>query len=238
MPAQQGYVEFKMGGLTAHGRIRVAPRIGFKTDFDKAPPGSSPAGWVNTNGKFLVKKIADGNNVLSKVNNNARPPIAKAIAYITEPEAHDYTVRSDVRGGEVRGKLPDAGIVNSRYTLLLDGKPDPKLGRTLRITSWEARPRVNVTVPYDWQPDTWYTMKFCVEQKAKSALVRGKIWKADAPEPTDWTIAFEDPFPNRTGAAGIYGYIPNVQDNPDGTVAPGSDLYFDNLSITPNAIKK
>jgi hypothetical protein len=214
----------------------VAPQIGFKTDFEKAPPGSSPGGWVNTNGKFLIKKVGE-TNVLSKVNNNQRPPLAKAIAYITEPSASDYTIRADVLGSEVRGKLPDAGLVNSRYTLLFDGKPDPKFEnkRTLRITSWEARPRVNVTVAFDWQPETWYTMKFTVEQKEKSAVVHGKVWKRGEPEPANWTISFEDPFPNRAGTAGLYGFIPNVQDNPGGKVDPGSELYYDNLSITPNA---
>ncbi|MBY0456288.1 MAG: PQQ-binding-like beta-propeller repeat protein, partial [Gemmataceae bacterium] len=67
-PSQQGYVDVKVGAFTARTRIRVAPKVGFKADFDKAPDGSSPAGWVNTNGKFLVKKLPDGNQVLSKVN--------------------------------------------------------------------------------------------------------------------------------------------------------------------------
>jgi hypothetical protein len=236
-PSQQGYVEFRAGNLIARGRIRVAPQLGFRTDFDKAPPGSSPGGWVNTNGKYLVKKVGD-TNVLSKVNDNPRPPVAKAIAYITEPDAADYTIQADVRGGEVRGKLPDAGLVNSRYSLLLDGKPDPGLNaRTLRITSWDARPRVNVILPFDWQPETWYTLKLTVEQREKAALVRGKVWKTGDAEPAGWTISFEDPFPNRNGAAGLYGFIPNVQDGAGGKVDPGSELYFDNLRVTPNAKK-
>jgi hypothetical protein len=234
-PSQQGYVEFKMGPFTARGRVRVAPVLGFKTDFDKAPDGSSPAGWVNTNGKFLVHKMPDGNHVLAKVNNDARPPLAKAIAYLTEPNASEYTVQADFMGTLVRDKLPDAGLINSRYALVFDGKPDAGLNkRTIRITAWEARPRINVAVPYEWQPNTWYTAKFTVEQKGKSALVRGKVWKKGEAEPTDWTISFEDPFPTRHGAAGLYGYIPNVQDN-GGKIEPGSELFFDNLSITPNA---
>ncbi len=237
-PSQQGYVEFKMGTMTARARVRVAPQLPAKTDFDKAPDGSSPAGWVNTNGKFLVKKLPDGNQVLSKVNNDARPPLAKAIGYITTPDASDYTIQADFYGTLVRGKLPDAGLVNSRYSLVFDGKPDTNLNKhTVRITSWEARPRVNVVVAYDWQPDTWYTAKFAVEQKEKTALVRGKVWKKGEAEPTDWTISFEDPFPNRKGAAGLYGYIPNVQEN-NGKIDPGSELFFDNLSITPNTAKK
>ena len=233
-PSQQGYVEFKTGTITARGRVRVAPQLPFKADFDKAPDGSSPGGWVNTNGKFLVKKLPDGNNVLSKLNTDARPPLAKAIAYISTPDASNYTVQADFFGTQVRGKLPDAGLVNSRYSLVFDGKPDTDLKQhTVRITSWDARPRINVAVAYDWQPDTWYTAKFIVEQKEKTALVRGKVWKKGEAEPAAWTVSFEDPFPNRTGAAGLYGYIPNVQDV-GGVIQPGSELFFDNLSIAPN----
>ena len=232
-PSQQGYVEFKTGAITARGRVRVAPQLPFKADFDKAPDGSSPGGWVNTNGKFLVKKLPDG-NVLSKVNTDARPPLAKAIAYISTPDASNYTVQADFFGTQVRGKLPDAGLVNSRYSLVFDGKPDTDLKQhTVRITSWDARPRINVAVAYDWQPDTWYTAKFIVEQKEKTALVRGKVWKKGEAEPAAWTVSFEDPFPNRNGAAGLYGYIPNVQDV-GGVIQPGSELFFDNLSIAPN----
>jgi outer membrane protein assembly factor BamB len=234
-PSQQGYVEFKMGPHTARARIRVAPQLPFHADFDKAPAGSSPGGWVNTNGKYIVKQLPDGNHVLSKVNDDARPPLAKAIGYVTEPDATDYTVQVDFMGTEVRGKLPDAGLVNSRYVLMIDGKPDPDRDNkhTVRITSWEARPRVNVVVTYDWKPDTWYTARFVVEQKEKTALVRGKVWKKGEPEPGAWTVEFEDPNPIRNGAGGLYGYIPNVSEQ-GGMTLPGSELYFDSLHITRN----
>lgn len=232
-PSQQGYVSFKAGAVSARARIRVAPALPYKNDFDKAPDGSSPAGWVNTNGKYLVKKLPDGNNVLMKTNTDARPPLAKANAYVTLPSASDYAVQADMMGTEARGKLPDGGLINSRYSLVLDGKPDPELGkRTLRLTSWAARPRINEMAAFDWQPNTWYTAKLVVESKGKGAVVRGKVWKKGEPEPDKWALSVEDPFPTVHGAGGLYGYIPNVLDN-----APGSELYFDNLSITPNGKK-
>lgn len=238
MPTQQGYIEFKAGGVTARARVRVAANLPFKADFEKAPAGSSPGGWVNTNGKFVVKKLPDGNTVLAKTNTDARPPLAKANGYMTVPGVSDYTITADVMGGDVRGKLPDAGLINSRYVLVLDGKRDPDFNkRTLRINSWEARPRISAVVAFDWQPDTWYTMKLTIDYSDKVAVVRGKVWKKGEAEPAAWTIEAEDAFPNRGGAAGLYGYISNVQENDDGSVAPGSDLYFDNLSITPDAKK-
>jgi hypothetical protein len=232
-PSQQGYVGFKAGAAAARARIRVAAKLPYANNFDKAPDGSSPAGWINTNGKYVVKKLPDGNQALMKTNTDARPPLAKANAYVTLPSASDYTIQADIMGTLVRGKLPDGGLINSRYSLVLDGKPDPVLGkRTVRLTSWESRPRINEGAAFDWEPNTWYTMKLVVEPKGKGAVARGKVWKKGEKEPEGWALTFEDPFPNPNGSGGLYGYIPNVLDNDH-----GSELYFDNLSITPNAKK-
>ncbi len=234
-PSQQGYVEFRHGNFAARARVRVAPTIPYRQDFDKLPEGGVPAGWVNTAGKFFVKKLPDGNLVLAKVNTDSRPPLAKANAYITTPDAANYTIQADIMGTLVRNKLPDIGLVNSRYNLILDGKIDPALGKkTLRITSWEARPRINHGIPFDWEPNVWYTARLRVEQRPNSALVRGKVWKKGTPEPEQWTIAFEDPNPNRNGAAALYGYVSNVAPRTDGPPLPGSEIYYDNVMITPN----
>ncbi|MDB5311470.1 MAG: afsK 2 [Gemmataceae bacterium] len=232
MPSQQGYVEGKVGDLTGRARVRVVAQTVYKQDFDKVPVGAAPGGWVNVQSKYAVKELPDGNKVLSKVNTDSRPPFARANGYITLPTATGYTIQADVYGTEVRDRLPDIGLVNCRYTLILDGKTNPDTKkREVRIVSWEARPRVNVAVDFDWSPNTWYTAKFTVEQKEKTALVRGKVWKKGDPEPAGWTVEFEDPSPNREGAAALYGYVSDPQITPEN---PGSDIYYDNVVLTPN----
>ncbi|HUR53811.1 MAG TPA: hypothetical protein VMZ71_06750, partial [Gemmataceae bacterium] len=233
-PAQQGIVELKFGTMTARARVRVAPQLPFSQDFEKSPAGSSPSGWVNTNGKFLVKQAGNGNLALSKVNTDSRPPIARANGYITLPDASNYTIQADLMATEVRGKLPDFGVVNSRYTLILDGKIDTdNKQRNVRLVSWENRPRINLSVDFDWKAGTWYTTKLVVEQKEKTALIRGKVWPKGEKEPEKWTVEFEDTLPNRNGAGGVYGYVSNIGTADDGGVAPGSDIFYDNITITP-----
>ncbi|HJZ56024.1 MAG TPA: PQQ-binding-like beta-propeller repeat protein, partial [Gemmataceae bacterium] len=233
MPSQQGYVEGKVAGQTVRARVRVAPQVPYTQDFEKVPPGATPGGWVNVQAKFTVQKLPDGRTVLSKVNTDSRPPFARANAFITAPTATGYTIQADVMGTLVRGKLADGGVVNCRYTLILDGKKDSvDAKRQVRIVSWEARPpagRISVAADFDWQQDTWYTVKLTVEQKEKTALVRGKVWKTGEPEPEKWTLEFEDPSPNREGAAALYGYVSNITDT-----QPGSEFYYDNVSVTPN----
>jgi outer membrane protein assembly factor BamB len=228
-PSQAGKVAVKFGALTADARLRVPVGIPSKQDFEKVPVGGVPAGWVNTAGKYSVVEL-EGQKVFLKVNTDTRPPIARANAYFTMPDAANYSIQADMMGTEVAGKFGDMGLVNSRYTVILDGKSDSPNGkRQLRIVSWEARPRVNEAVEYDWQPNTWYTVKFSVEPKGKTGVAHAKIWKRGEPEPEKWLVSYEDPSPNLNGAAALYGYVPNAT-----VSAPGSALYYDNVTLTPN----
>jgi outer membrane protein assembly factor BamB len=237
VPSQQGWVRAAFEALVATARVRVAPELPYQQNFDALPAGGSPGGWVNANGKFVIVD-QNGNKVLSKVNTNPVPPVAKANAYVTLPDATGYTVQCDVMATQVRGGMPDLGLVNCRYTLILDGKIDPdKNKRTLRLNSWENRPRINYGIEFDWQPGTWYTAKLAVEQREKSAVVRGKVWKKGEKEPDKWTIEFEDPSPNREGSGGLYGYVSNITQTADGQIEPGSDIFYDNLIITLDAKK-
>ena len=230
LPRQQGVVAVKVGALTASARVRVAAGVPYTEDFEKVPVGAAPGGWVNAQGKFTVVE-KDGQKVLSKVNNDSRPPIARANGYITMPSATNYTIQADLMGTEVGGKFADMGIVNSRYTLILDGKSDSANGkRQARLVSWEAKPRVNKALEFDWQPNVWYTVKLAVEPGEKTGVAKAKFWKRGEAEPADWQISYEDPSPNREGAAAVYGYVSNATD-----AAAGSELFYDNVSITPNA---
>ena len=231
IPGQQGYVEASDGKLTARARVRVVPQVPYQQDFEKVPVGATPGGWVNTQGKFAVAEL-NGAKVLAKVNTSARPPLARANAFILGPDATGYTIAADVMGQEARGKMPDIGLVAQHYTLMLDGKStsdDPK--RKLRLGTWEALPRFNEPVDFDWQPGKWYRMKLTVDVQKDKAIVRGKVWERGQPEPDKWMIQIEDPFPNRTGAAALYGYVPNTDASPE---TPGTPIYYDNVSIMPN----
>lgn len=223
VPGQQGYVDAKVGELTARARVRVAPQLPYKPDFNKVPTGATPGGWVNCQGKYEIVEI-DGKKLLKKVATNPAPPVARANAYITPPNAANYTIRADVMGRPANKNMPDHGIVNCRYTLQLNGNK-----QELRLLSWDALPRVNKSVEYPWKPDAWYTMKLVVEASGDKAVVRGKVWPRDQAEPSAWTIEFEDPRPNRDGAAALYAYATGILDK-----SAGAESFFDNVSVVPN----
>jgi hypothetical protein len=215
----------------------VAPQIPYTQDFEKVPVGAAPGGWINAQGKFEVAADPGNpmNKVLKKVNTNPAPPVAKANAYITTPDATGYTIECDMQAVKVNGKLPDMGVVANRYSLIMEGKEIPGDHMEVLLASWEwskeQKLRVSKTVPFDWKEKTWYRVKLSVDVREKDALVRGKIWEADKEEPKAWTIEFTDPMPNREGGAGIFGYIANIR----GQGQPGSEIYYDNVKVVPNA---
>ncbi len=243
-PGQQGYLDVKTedGKIAGQARIRVAPQIPYAQDFEKVPVGAVPAGWVNTQGKYRVVEIKEDDGmhkVLFKVNNNPRPPLVRANAYITLPSSTNYTIQADMKGVAVNQQLGDMGVIANRYLLLMDPKttpedPIPKL----RLVTWEALPpepagRVSASTHFKWSEKVWYTVKLTVTVEANQAIAKGKAWERGKAEPADWMVEVKDPRPNRVGAAALYGYVPNAT-----AVAVGAEIYYDNVKITPNNGKK
>lgn len=224
MPSQQGYVVAKIGTLTGKARVRVAPVLPYAQDFEKVPAGAVPGGWVNTQGKFVVKELKGDGKVLAKVTDKPSPLVARGIAFIGEPHNKDYTIEADVQGGKVGADLPDMGVVANRYVLNLAGNI-----QKLRIVSWDALPRVDRTVPFEWKPGVWYRMKLTIETKNGQGIVKGKCWPRDQKEPAEWTVEVTDPLPNTEGAPGLYGYVLGI---PEG--GSGTDIFYDNVRIMPN----
>lgn len=220
--SQQGYVQVQIGDVIGRARVRVAPRLPYAQDFSKVPDGAVPGGWVNTQGKFLVKTIK-GEKVLAKVNDKASPLIARGNAYIGMPTDKDYTIEADVQGTKVGSDLPDMGVVANRYSFILEGN-----NQKLRIVSWDALPRVDQTVPFNIEPDVWYRLKLTVEVRGDKGTIKGKAWPRDKGEPADWLV-LHDPRPNTEGAPALYGYAKGITES-----QPGTEVFFDNVRITPS----
>jgi outer membrane protein assembly factor BamB len=222
-PSQFGNVIAKVDNLTARCRIRVVPQIPYAQDFSKVPLERSPAGWVNTQGKFAVQEVG-GKKVLGKLALNASPLVARGHAFIGMPTSTDYTIESEMMGTQVRDDMPDMGVLANRYSLVLDGNK-----QILRLLCWDALPRVDKNVPFPWKPNVWYRLKLTVEVQGEKALVKGKAWPADTEETADWNITFEDPIGNKEGSPALYGYATGILGG-----LKGSEVFYANVKVTPN----
>jgi hypothetical protein len=143
-------------------------------------------------------------------------------------DMHDYTAQADVRvtGDELTEgdkhviRMPDAGVIDSRYVIELQGST-----QTLNIHVWQdAMPDyTSKSIPFTWKPDTWYRLKIQVGHEGSKAVVKGKAWPADGKEPDKWLIELEDPNPNMSGNPGLWGF------------SNERVIYYDNIIVTPNA---
>jgi len=88
--------------------------------------------------------------------------------------------------------------------------------------AWQPETHRTISLPFEWQPDTWYRMKLEVQNRDDgTAVARGKVWPKSEPEPAEWTIEKTDPIPNHEGSPGLYADATN-------------EVFFDNLEVMEN----
>ena len=139
-----------------------------------------------------------------------------------------YTVKSDMLGVSKKNRfLPDMGLINSRYLLILVGTSERT--RRLRLVSWAPIPRIQHEVEFPWSGDTWYAVKLSVDVVDGRGLVRGKVWERGNEEPEAWSIEMEDPTPNRAGSPGLYAYSVSITSKSKGT-----EVLYDNVEVSRN----
>ena len=208
---QAGVVVAKAGGLEAKARLRSFAALPLVENFDEIT-GKGHPWWIGAGRYQVIEK--DGNKVLEKPV--APRGLLRSNLFIGYPRLSNYTIQADVMGGLKGRRRTDVGMLNQGYFLDMLGN-----SQKLEIRTWSAVKRMAVTIPYEWEMDTWYVMKLRVERAGDAKKVLGKVWKKGEAEPSEWTIEASDPIPNAYGAPGLQGYSP----------AP---LFFDNVSVTPN----
>jgi outer membrane protein assembly factor BamB len=205
-----GKVKATVGDLSASTQVRVFAPLPWSFDFEQ---GAVPRHWVGAGPRFKVADLG-GSKRLQK------PPLEsglqRASVFIGPPSLSGYTVESDLMFTRQGRRAGDIGLVNQGYTLDLMGKK-----QELQLRTWASELEKSVTLPLSSEPDVWYRMTLRVDVQGDQALVRGKVWKKDAPEPAEWTITLQDPLPVRAGAPGIYG-------------DSATDLYWDNVTVRTN----
>jgi len=157
-----------------------------------------------------------GNGVMCKIT--TIPKGQRSQAWFGHTDLHDYTIQSDVQAFEKDGKLPDIGLTNQRYTLVMMGA-----NQQLQIRTWAAQlSRLEIKTPFVMEPYVWYTMKFQASVVDGRAILKGKVWKKGEAEPADWSISGEDTMANTSGSPGLFADAKNAE------------VFYDNLTVVPN----
>ncbi|HMP80990.1 MAG TPA: serine/threonine protein kinase, partial [Pirellulaceae bacterium] len=205
-------VTAQFGELTSKARVRAVPPLPWAFDFND---GQVPVTWIGAAYRHQPTEFA-GEKVLVKVS--TIPKGTRSQLWMGHSHWSDYTVEADVYATGSQESKPDMGLVNQRYTLDLMGK------NQLQIRSWTPRLELRFakTIPFEWQTETWYRIKFQGSNEADRIVLRGKVWPRGEPEPEEWMIEAADLTPNRHGAPGLFG---------NSTAAP---FYVDNVEVYAN----
>jgi outer membrane protein assembly factor BamB len=212
-------IQATLEDLKSTARARVIPALPWSYDFEDK---KVPIQWIGMAYRHQPIELPTGGNGLVKVSTIPRG--TRSQGFLGLPKMHDYTIQAELYALDTKNnvpttKLPDMGVVNSRYTLALEG------AQRLQIRSWvsQLEQRFAVTIPFEWQAKTWYVLKFRSETSDGKITLRGKVWKKGEPEPEGWTIEGTDATPNLNGSPGLFG---NSTD---------SEFYVDNVVVTPNS---
>ncbi len=167
-----------------------------------------------------------GNGVMCKIT--TIPKGTRSQGWLGHSDSKNYVIQADVLGNQVDAgadadkntKIPDIGLTNQRYRFEMMGA-----AQKLKLYSWIPHDRKFHEVDFHWEPEVWYTMKFTVTNEERNgekvSVCRGKVWKRDEAEPSQWSIEWADSPANDNGSPGLTG---NAKD---------AEIFFDNVKITP-----
>ena len=206
---QAGQVVATIGDVSAAARVRVFAPLPWTENFENGRPSH----WIGGGGSLAAVEL-DGDQVFRK--GASRTGIHRHAIYVGPSYLSNYTVQADVMSTQRGRRRPDIGLINSGYTMDMQGNH-----QRIEVRSWAAELRMAQRFPFAWEPNVWYTLKLRVDTDDERALIRGKVWPRDEPEPDDWTVTVEDPEPVREGSPGLIGYSP-------------IDIYFDNVRVMEN----
>ncbi len=215
---QATYLLAKVGDITGKARIRTVPPLPWAWDFEGAK--DLPTTWVGMRYRHVIRKVGD-NTVAVKVT--TIPKGTRSRGWLGQSDLSNYTIQADVMGAKATNetgitKMPDIGLSAQGYTLDMRGDY-----QELQIRLWDAQlDRLSKTIPFKWEANKWYTMKFQATNEGNRATLRGKVWPKGEPEPEKWTIEVTDDYPTLAAAPGLFGNAGNAE------------IMLDNVQVYPN----
>ncbi len=210
-PHSQVTVTASFEEASVTSQLRVIPALPWSFDF---AAGDVPITWIGARYRHEAR-VVDGDPAIVKIT--TIPKGTRSQTWFGPTDLHDYTITADVKAQEGEAKLPDIGLIAQRYTLDLMGA-----SQQLQIRTWAAQLRMAKSVPVEWKAGQWYTLKFQAAVENGVAVLRGKFWERQQPEPRDWNITATDEAANVEGSPGMYGNSTNAE------------ISIDNVSVKAN----
>lgn len=224
--ASAGALQAKWNNLTGNTRGRVVAGIGYKDNFDAMPLGQKsetgedvgfpPLPWLGARVKWYVFAKDNGKYLGNRLD---AIQFMRTMNFIGSSAMKNYTMEADVMTDGNRRLMSNVGLVNQRYLFVMAAN-----NRVLEVTS--NYERVNHSVPFEAQPNTWYRLKTRVDpdRNGPGGHLRAKLWDRSQPEPDKWTLEAHVPKIHTQGAPGVFAFSPQSVRR----------VFIDNVSIVAN----
>jgi hypothetical protein len=187
-----------VGPLLLSGAILGAEgpaKVLFETNFDNAPIGKLPEGFLVLEGDFTVQEFEG-----KKVCELPGEPLDSFGLLFGPSTGAGACVAARIYGLSKGRRYPAFGVgLNGVGGYKL--KVSPGKG-ALEIYKGDA---LLASVPFDWKSGSWTAMR--LETRAEggqSWKILGKAWPQSAPEPKDWMVWAEDKAPPGNGRASLW----------------------------------
>ena len=224
-PRREGHVGAlvycKVGELEGKARLRIVPPLPWHFDFNSGD--NLPITWIGGRIRYVPHTLGEEGvvrklDVLPTPSDPRNKLGTRSQLFMGSSDQKDYTIQADFQLTEKNGRLPDCGVINSGYSLVIRSGD-----KKLRMYSWTAHDhRTSAESELDAQIGVWYRLKLYVKPLKGKAEIKGKLWLRDQTEPTEWTLEMVDDWPVRSGSPGIFGH------------SQEAEFYMDNISVTPN----
>ncbi len=216
------------GKLIGTIRGRVLPSLPLVQDFEKFelitdnivhPDGLKfaypPLPWIGARLKFEVHE-QEGNKVFYKTV--APVFFQRGLSFIGSALSSNYTIQADVMLPKVGRTRGEAGVVNQRYVIMLNGNAGE-----LEVNS--NHERLKVSTPFKTDPKKWYTIQSRVDlNKDGSGVIKAKVWEQGTEQPAAWTLEVPHKIAHKNGSPGLFGFA----------LQGRVPVYLDNVAVTPN----
>ncbi|BCX47219.1 serine/threonine protein kinase [Haloferula helveola] len=218
-----GAFKASFGKLSATTRGRVVAGPGYKEDFESVPlVMDSPEGekvnfpplpWLGARIKWYTLEKDESKVLANRLDNVL---FQRTMNFFGDVHETGYTLQADVMTDGNRRIMSSVGLVNQRYLIALVGN-----SQILEVSS--NYERVNQSVKFKIQPNTWYHLKTQVKRNDDgSGMVLAKAWPREEGEPEAWTIEVPVKYCHPNGAPGVFAFSPQAQKR----------VYIDNIELT------
>jgi hypothetical protein len=183
----------------------------YENNFEKEQVGKVPEDFLVLDGGFAVKEEA-GNKFLELPGS----PLDSYSVQFGPTESSNVVVTARINTTAKGRRFPTFGVgLNGIAGYRLQLSPAKKVVELYKGDAQKA------SAPLDWNSGHW--LKFRLQIRPTNPgewKVEGKVWNADNPEPSNWTVAFDEKELAGSGRPSVFG-----------SPFAGTPIRFDDLRV-------